>query len=69
MTWESGFVALSAVLGEPLEQIVDAIGERGVENAASVVRGLKSRSRASRATALAAVLAGIASELDRMAAE
>jgi hypothetical protein len=68
MTWESGFVALSAVLGEPLEDIADAIGEAGMANAAAVVRGLKSRSRASRATALAAVLAGIAAELDRMAA-
>jgi hypothetical protein len=69
MGWESGFVAMSAALGEPLAESVEALGSEGAVQAADLVRGLKSRSRASRATALAAVLAALAADLDRMGLE
>ncbi len=69
MGWESGYVAMSAALGEPLEESIEALGDEGLARAAELIRGLKSRSRASRATALAAVLAAIAADLDRMALE
>ena len=69
MGWESGYVAMSAALGEPLEDSVEALGSDGAARAADLVRGLKARSRSSRATALAAVLAALAAELDRMALE
>ena len=65
--WEASFIAMSAAIGEPLEATTEALGDAAVAHAAELVRGLRSKNRSTRATSIAAVLAVVASELDRMA--
>ncbi len=66
MRWEGSFIAMSAALGEPLEEAALALGDTAFANASEIVRGLRSKNRSTRATAMAAALAVVASELDRM---
>lgn len=66
MRWEASFIAMSAALGEPLDEVSESLGEAGVAHAADLVRGLRSKNRSTRATSMAAVLALVAAELDRM---
>ena len=67
MRWEASFIAMSTALGEPLDEVTEAVGDAGVVHASELVRGLRSYNRSTRATAMAAVLAVVAAELDRMA--
>jgi hypothetical protein len=69
MRWEASFIAMSAALGEPLDDVTEALGDVAAANASDVLRGLRSKNRSTRATSMAAVLAVIAAELDRMAPE
>ena len=66
MAWEASFIAMSAALGEPLDPITESLGDAGAARAADVLRGLRSKNRSTRATALAAALAGVVTELDKM---
>jgi hypothetical protein len=38
--WESAFVAVSAIVGEPAEAVASALGDVGVGRASSLVRAL-----------------------------
>jgi hypothetical protein len=67
MRWEASFIAMSTALGEPLDEVTEAIGDDGAAHAVELVRGLRSKNRSTRATSMAAVLAVVAAELDRMA--
>lgn len=58
--WEPAFVAVSAVLGEPREESIAAIGDAGVVHAAEIVRALRSESREARARAIARSLSEVA---------
>jgi hypothetical protein len=69
MRWEASFIAMSAALGEPLDDVTEALGDAAAANAADVLRGLRSKNRSTRATSMAAGLAVIAAELDRMVPE
>jgi hypothetical protein len=61
--WEPSFVAIAALLGEPLEVIAAALGDRRAR-ATEVLHGLASADRGSRARAIAAVVAGLATEIE-----
>jgi hypothetical protein len=68
MRWEASFIAMSAALGEPLEEAAESLGDAALVHATEIVRGLRSKNRSTRATAIAAALAVVAAELDRMVA-
>jgi hypothetical protein len=61
--WEPSFVAVGALLGEPLDAIAAAIGEGSV-HAGDLLHALRSRDREMRARAIAKVVAEIAVGLD-----
>lgn len=63
--WEPSFVAVSAILGEPLEDVVAALGDASVERAAEILRGLRSPTKSVRARALARVVSEVALAIDR----
>jgi hypothetical protein len=62
-SWETGFVAVSAAIGEPPDLTLAALGDRA-EYAVEVLRGLESPSREGRARAVARVLSELALELE-----
>ncbi len=62
--WHSAFLAVSALLGEPLDVAVDGAGHAGALQAAQLVGELRSPSRQVRATAIARVLAEVGHALD-----
>jgi hypothetical protein len=64
--WEPAFVAVSALLGEPVETIRAALGDDGVARAGSLVVELQSSSRATRVQGLARGLVEVARDLDRL---
>jgi hypothetical protein len=64
--WETAFVALCAIAGEPSEVIASALGEPGVARAAHLVRALGAASKEARARALARVLSDVALAIDAM---
>lgn len=64
--WESTFLAVSAVLGEPLEASVGALGDEGAARAAAMLRGLRSESREQRARAIASGVSEVAVAIDAM---
>jgi hypothetical protein len=63
---EPAFLAVSALLGEPLEQSVAAMGDAGAVNAADLLAALRSSSRQARARAIARALSEIALDLEAM---
>jgi hypothetical protein len=62
-SWETGFVAVSAALGESPDLTLAALGDRAVY-AVDVLRGLESSAREGRARAVARVLSELALELE-----
>jgi hypothetical protein len=64
--WETAFVAVSVIAGEPLDVIARAIGETGMARAAEVVRALGSTSREGRARALARAISDVALAIDAL---
>ena len=65
--WETAFVAVSAVLGEPYEQTIDALGDAGATRAGEIVQALRESRRSVRAQAMAHALADVAREVDETA--
>jgi hypothetical protein len=61
-TWQRTFLAVSTLVGEPLEVAVAALGEDG---AGDVAGDLASPSRPERAAAVARVVAGVVAEMER----
>lgn len=62
--WRDGFVAVSAVLGEPLELTLAAVGEAEVSPA--LLAGLRSPSKESRARALARTLTTVVVQVEAL---
>jgi hypothetical protein len=66
LVWQEAFVAVSAVLGEPLEASISALGEVASMRVAALVSGLRSPSRSARAEAMARAATEVARDLERM---
>jgi hypothetical protein len=64
MDWESAFVAVGVLLGEPLEVVRASLGPTIPPSASRLLNRLEAPSRESRAQALARVLADVAVALD-----
>ncbi len=62
--WRSAFLATSALLGEPLEAAILALGDASAVAASQLVRELRSSSRDVRARAIARIMTVVASEVD-----
>ncbi|HEY8038644.1 MAG TPA: hypothetical protein VIF15_02580 [Polyangiaceae bacterium] len=63
--WQPAFLAVGALLGEPIEASVAALGDRPTPPAGELVRALGSPSREARARAIAGTVAAVLVELDR----
>jgi hypothetical protein len=61
--WEPAFVAVAALLGEPLDAIEVGLGD-GRQRASELLRSLRSTRRVDRARAIAAALADVAVALE-----
>jgi hypothetical protein len=61
--WETAFVGVSALLGEPLDAVAESLGHRRAR-AADVLRSLRSSDRSVRARAMAAAVAEVATEIE-----
>jgi hypothetical protein len=64
--WQEAFLGVSAVLGEPIEQSVGALDDRGAFRARMLLRGMRSSSRDMRALAIARAVAQVVAQLDEM---
>ena len=64
--WEIDFVAVSAVLGEPMTAVTEGLGTAGVLRARELVNGLQATAKSARAMALAMALAEVVTDLERM---
>lgn len=64
--WEIAFVAVSALLDEPLEAIVEALDDTGRAIASETLRALASNTREERARALARALSEVAVAVDAL---
>jgi hypothetical protein len=65
--WQAAFVAVSVAMGEPVDAACAALPGRvnDASRVASVVRGLRSASRGTRAGTLATTLAPVAIAIER----
>jgi hypothetical protein len=65
MSWAPSYVAMSVALGEPLDEAAAALDDETRADAAELLAALRAPKGAkARAAKLAAVLAGVARELD-----
>jgi hypothetical protein len=64
--WETAFVAVSTLAGEPPGAIAGALGEAGAAEAAQLVRALEGTSRGGRARSLARALSDVVLALDAL---
>jgi hypothetical protein len=62
--WEASFLAVSALLGEPLEASIAAVGDVTTAAGRDVARGLRSTSREARARAIARAVSQAALDVD-----
>jgi len=64
MDWESAFIAVGVLLGEPLEVVRASLGPTIPPSAARLVGRLEAPSREARAQALAGIVADVAVALE-----
>ena len=64
--WPAAFLGVSAALGEPLEESLDALDPAGRQQAAHVEASLRSASRNVRAGGIARAVAAVVIDLDEM---
>jgi hypothetical protein len=62
--WQTTFVAVSVLLGEPPDAIAEALDERGLADASAALRAMTSGARDDRARALARALSAVALAVD-----
>lgn len=62
--WQSGFLAASVLLGEPLDAALAALGGRETAGARELVRELSTPDRTTRARVVARVAAAVMASLD-----
>jgi hypothetical protein len=65
-SWEPAYLAVSAVLGEPLDSAVACLRDGGTAHAAELLKALRSPSREARARALADAISDVALAVDAM---
>ncbi len=65
MSWELGFVAVSALLGEPPEAVVVAVGGADGSGAVRWHEALRSLSREDRAREIARAVAPLAAAIEK----
>jgi hypothetical protein len=68
-SWQESFLAMSAVLSEPLDASLAALGSASVRvspRALELLRELRASSREVRARAIARVLSAVVVDLERM---
>jgi hypothetical protein len=63
-TWETSFVAVSMLIGEPVDNVASALGGPGRKPATEWLRRLGEASREGRARALARVISELAVAID-----
>ncbi|MGO9836774.1 MAG: hypothetical protein ACLP1X_21475 [Polyangiaceae bacterium] len=63
-SWESAYLAISVVLGEPLDVVVAALGAARTAHARELIDALRSPSRETRAHALAHAVSEVARAVD-----
>lgn len=63
--WSSAFLAVSFLLGEPVDAAAAALGDEGSPQSAALARALRSSSRETRAHAVGRVAAGLAADLEK----
>lgn len=66
--WEPSFVAMSLALGEPLDAVLVALGDRSTREVTELLAALGQGDRRARAQVLARPLAEIAREVSAMEA-
>ncbi len=64
--WQHAFVATCAVLGEPIDAIVLALGDDHAARCGALFEALRSETRQVRARAMAQHLASVAADVDAM---
>ncbi len=64
--WQQVFVAMSAMLGEPVDEIVAALGDEHAARCGALLEALRAESRQVRARAMAQHLAAVAADVDAM---
>jgi hypothetical protein len=65
--WQVAFLAMSAALGEPIDEAASALGDAGAIEAEQLARTLRGGgSSRARAAAIARVLAAIARDVEAM---
>lgn len=68
--WQEAFLGVSALLGEPLDQVVRALGDAAAMGASrELLSGLGSPSRTARANAIARACVPVAAALDGLRLE
>ena len=65
--WKAGFVAVSVLIGESLDDVVASIDE--TEDASTLVQTLRTATRDARSRAIAAVLTNVAAALPQWEAD
>jgi hypothetical protein len=66
--WPSAFLAVSALVGEPLDASIDVLGAAATADSSALASALRSTSREARARAMARVVTAVVAELDVEAA-
>ncbi len=64
--WQHTFVAMSAVLGEPVDEIVSALGDEHAARCGALLEALRTESRQVRARTMAQHLASVAADVEAM---
>jgi hypothetical protein len=62
--WETAFVAVGAIAGEPLEALTRALGEEGAAHASELLSALTVPSREARARSLARAVSEVVLAID-----
>ena len=66
LRWETAFVAVSAIAGEPMEAVASALHESGLARTSDLARALAATSKEGRARALARAVSAVALAIDAM---
>jgi hypothetical protein len=66
LCWETAFLALSAIAGEPMEAVASALGESKWARTADLGRALAATSKDARARALARAVSDVVLAIDAM---
>ena len=66
LRWETAFVALSAIAGEPMDAVASALGESRWARTGDLARALTATSKEARARSLARAVSDVVLAIDAM---